>query len=137
MDTRTLGPFEVSVVGLDCNNFSGRVDSKATGAVVNAALDAGITLYDTADIYSEGKSEEYLGKALGSRRDEVVVASKFGMEMPDGSGGSPAWVRQAANPAVASVIAGATRVKQIAANAAAASWVLSSDEAAKARDLTA
>ncbi len=97
MDTRTLGPFEVSVVGLGCNNFGGRVDSKATGAVVNAALDAGITLYDTADIYSEGKSEEYLGKALGSRRDEVVVASKFGMEMPDGSGGSPAWVRQAAD----------------------------------------
>ena len=63
MGTRTLGPFEVSVVALGGNTFGSRVDSKATGAVVHAALDAGITLYDTADIYSEGKSEEYLGKA--------------------------------------------------------------------------
>jgi len=96
MEARSLGPFEVSVVGLGCNNFGGRLDSTATSAVVNAALDAGITLFDTADMYSEGKSEEYLGIALGSRRDEVIVASKFGMEMPDGSGGSADWVRTAA-----------------------------------------
>ena len=88
METRTLGPFQVSIVGLGCNNFGGRIDEAATHEVVSSALDAGITLFDTADVYGGGGlSEEYLGRALGSRRDEAIVATKFGMEMPDGSGG--------------------------------------------------
>jgi len=67
----------VSVVGLGCNNFGMRVDEAETAKVVAAALDAGITHYDTAEMYGGGKSEEFLGRALGSRRDEVVIASKF------------------------------------------------------------
>src|SRR5438270_232914 len=67
MQTRTIGSLEVSVVGLGCNNFGRRIDAAATDAVVHAALDAGITLFDTADIYGDGKSEEFLGRALGAR----------------------------------------------------------------------
>jgi aryl-alcohol dehydrogenase-like predicted oxidoreductase len=96
MEQRHLGPFEVSVVGLGCNNFGRRLDRTATAVVVGAALDAGITLFDTADVYADGLSEEYLGAALGSRRDEVVVATKFGMDMPDGSGASARWIARAA-----------------------------------------
>jgi len=76
----------VSVVGLGCNNFGGRLDADRTAQVVHAALDAGITLFDTADIYGNGLSEEYLGKALGSRRDEIVLATKFGMDMQGANG---------------------------------------------------
>jgi aryl-alcohol dehydrogenase-like predicted oxidoreductase len=69
----------VSVVGLGCNNFGGRVDLAGTRAVVEAALDAGITLFDTADIYGNGGgSEEFLGQVLEGRRDRVVLATKFG-----------------------------------------------------------
>jgi aryl-alcohol dehydrogenase-like predicted oxidoreductase len=72
------GP-QVSVVGLGCNNFGSRVDEAGTRAVVDAALEVGITLFDTADIYgSGGRSEEYLGAALEGRRDRVVLATKFG-----------------------------------------------------------
>ena len=79
MRTRKLGPLEVSVVGLGCNNFGGRVDEDGTRAVVDAALDAGVTFFDTADIYgNRGGSETLLGKALEGRRDEVVLATKFG-----------------------------------------------------------
>ena len=67
------------MVGLGCNNFGGRIDLVATQAVVDAALDAGINFFDTADIYGGTKSEELLGQALGSRRDDVIVATKFGM----------------------------------------------------------
>jgi aryl-alcohol dehydrogenase-like predicted oxidoreductase len=69
------GP-EVSLVGLGCNNFGMRIDAAASIAVVHAALDAGITHFDTAEMYGGGKSEEFLGQALGSRRDEVVIATK-------------------------------------------------------------
>lgn len=79
METRKIGSLEVSLVGLGCNNFGGRMDDEATRAVVGAALDAGITLFDTADIYGGARSEELLGAALGARRAEVVVATKFGM----------------------------------------------------------
>src|SRR6056297_838420 len=80
VDTRPIGALQVSVVGLGCNNFGGRLDAAATQAVVNAAFDDGITLFDTADVYGGGGgSEELLGRALGSRRDRVVVATKFGM----------------------------------------------------------
>lgn len=91
----------VSVVGLGTNNFGARMDAAAVDAVVGAALDAGITLFDTADIYSTGESERLLGKALGARRDEAIVATKFGMDMagangPDwGARGSRRYVRRA------------------------------------------
>jgi aryl-alcohol dehydrogenase-like predicted oxidoreductase len=78
MDVRTLGSLEVSTVGLGCNNFGMRVDEARTVEVVRAALDVGITLFDTADIYGGGLSEEFLGRALGADRDRVVVATKFG-----------------------------------------------------------
>src|SRR5882762_11447792 len=69
----------VSVVGLGCNNFGGRLDVDGTRAVVDAAIDAGITLFDTSDTYGAGGgSERALGEILGSRRDQVVLATKFG-----------------------------------------------------------
>jgi len=72
----------VSVVGLGCNNFGGRLDLDGARAVVDAALDAGVTLLDTADVYGgQGGSETILGQLLEGRRDEVVVATKFGMSM--------------------------------------------------------
>src|SRR3982751_3034812 len=73
----------VSVVGVGCNNFGRKLDAAGTTAVVDAAFDAGITLFDTADIYGtpHGSSEELLGAALKGRRDEVVLATKFGMNM--------------------------------------------------------
>jgi aryl-alcohol dehydrogenase-like predicted oxidoreductase len=105
MEYRQLGDsgLTVSVVGLGCNNFGRRLDAGRTEVVVNAALDAGITLFDTADIYrgEHGFSEELLGKALGSRRDEVVIATKFGGDMggvngPDwGVRGSRRYIRKA------------------------------------------
>jgi aryl-alcohol dehydrogenase-like predicted oxidoreductase len=81
------GP-EVSVIGLGCNNFGRRVDLEGTRAVVDAALEAGITFFDTADIYGSphGRSEEFLGEVLHGRRDQVVLATKFGMNMDDGRG---------------------------------------------------
>jgi aryl-alcohol dehydrogenase-like predicted oxidoreductase len=78
MEMRKLGSLDVSLVGLGCNNFGMRIDEERSTAVVQAALDAGVTLFDTADIYGGTRSEEFLGRALGSRRDEVVVATKFG-----------------------------------------------------------
>ena len=97
METRTIGSLEVSLVGLGCNNFGGRIDADATQRVVDAAIDAGVTLFDTADIYGgAGRSEELLGQALGDRRSQVVVATKFGMPMGDGkAGAAPAYVRAA------------------------------------------
>ena len=91
MTYRPLGPsgLMVSVVGLGCNAFGSRIDATQTQSVVDAALDAGITLFDTADSYGRGASEELLGKALGSRRDDVVLATKFGMDMQGANG--PDW----------------------------------------------
>src|SRR5215212_106036 len=95
METRQIGSLEVSTVGLGCNNFGRRLDSDATSAVVDAALDAGITFFDTADVYSGTKSEEYLARALGQRRDEVVVATKFGSAVDEQrKGARPEYVRQ-------------------------------------------
>jgi aryl-alcohol dehydrogenase-like predicted oxidoreductase len=96
MDTRTIGSLTVSVVGLGCNNFGMRIGREETAAVVGAALDAGITLFDTADIYGGTKSEEYLGAALGAHREEIVLATKFGVPYEDHAGGAaPAYIRQA------------------------------------------
>jgi aryl-alcohol dehydrogenase-like predicted oxidoreductase len=90
MRTRTLGPLEVSVVGLGCNNFGGRIDEAATFAVIDAAIDSGITFFDTADIYGgQGGSEELIGRALEGRRERVVLATKWGKPMgtaPSGGG---------------------------------------------------
>ncbi len=93
----------VSVVGLGCNNFGGRLDAAGTRAVVDAAIDAGITLFDTADIYGGGGgSETLLGEALAGRRDKVVLATKFGHQMADmgygpaaGAKGGRAYIRRA------------------------------------------
>jgi aryl-alcohol dehydrogenase-like predicted oxidoreductase len=84
LPTRRLGDseLEVSAVGLGCNNFGGRLDLDRTGAVLEAALAAGITLFDTADIYGgSGGSERLMGEVLEGRRGEFVLATKFGMEM--------------------------------------------------------
>jgi aryl-alcohol dehydrogenase-like predicted oxidoreductase len=83
--TSELGPFVVSRVGLGCNNFGGRLDEDQTRRVVAAALDEGINFFDTADIYGGGASETFLGRALGGRRAEVIVASKFGLGAPPGA----------------------------------------------------
>ncbi|MFG2616658.1 aldo/keto reductase [Streptomyces sp. NPDC048507] len=94
---------QVSAVGLGCNNFGGRLDAAGTRAVVDAALDAGITLLDTADIYGgSGGSESHLGQALKGRRDQVVLATKFGYDGVDmgygpaaGSRGGRGYIRRA------------------------------------------
>ncbi len=96
METRKIGSLDVTVVGIGCNNFGRRIDAEATAAVVNAALEAGINFFDTADVYGDGLSEEFLAKALGQRRSEAVIATKFGNEMPgQGKGAHPDYVKQA------------------------------------------
>ncbi len=79
----------VSTVGLGTNAFGARIDADETQAVVDAAIEAGITLFDTSDTYGLGASEELLGQALGRRRDDVVLATKFGMDMAGANG--PDW----------------------------------------------
>jgi aryl-alcohol dehydrogenase-like predicted oxidoreductase len=96
MEKRKIGSLEVTVVGLGCNNFGWRIDAQATTEVVDAALEAGINFFDTADIYAGGKSEEFLGRALGARRGQVVLATKFGMKLDEQrNGAKPAYVHQA------------------------------------------
>ena len=89
----------VSVVGVGCNAFGSRIDAEQVQRVVDAALEQGITLFDTADSYADGVSEELLGRALGSRREQVVVATKFGMGEHHGehwgAHGSRRYVRRA------------------------------------------
>jgi aryl-alcohol dehydrogenase-like predicted oxidoreductase len=103
--SRRLGPsdVEVSVVGLGCNNFGRRVDEAGTRAVVDAAIDAGVVFFDTADIYSRGLSESYVGSALRGRRDAVVLATKFGKPMGDGAvrRGSRDYIRSALDASLA------------------------------------
>src|SRR5579862_2760520 len=98
MRMRTLGAGgpEVSVVGLGTNTFRRRCDYHQTLTVIDAALDAGVTLFDTADIYGQGMSEEYIGRALEGRRDQVVLATKFGSEMderPEERRGNPDYIK--------------------------------------------
>jgi aryl-alcohol dehydrogenase-like predicted oxidoreductase len=98
MEMRKLGSLEVSLVGLGCNNFGMRIDEERSAAVVHAALDAGINVFDTADVYGGTRSEQYLGRALGSRRDEVIVATKFVAPIdddPSHAGASARWVAEA------------------------------------------
>jgi aryl-alcohol dehydrogenase-like predicted oxidoreductase len=98
MQERNLGKsgLRVSLVGLGCNNFGGRIDLEATRKVVHKALDCGITLFDTADTYGErGGSENLLGQILGERRKDIVLATKFGMPMDDAGrlkGGSRRYI---------------------------------------------
>ncbi|MFL5529637.1 MAG: aldo/keto reductase, partial [Gemmatimonadaceae bacterium] len=81
---------------LGCNNFGGRIDEQRTREVIDAAIDAGITLFDTADMYAEGRSEELIGRFVGERRDQVIIATKFGFDMPgQGRGARPEYVRRA------------------------------------------
>jgi aryl-alcohol dehydrogenase-like predicted oxidoreductase len=100
MKMRRLGTsgLKVSEVGLGCNNFGMRIDQKATQDVVDVAIEAGISFFDTADIYGGTKSEEFLGKALGKRRPDIVLATKFGMRIGDDErrkGGSRRWIMRA------------------------------------------
>ena len=117
LPTRRLGDsqLEVSVVGLGCNNFGRRLDLERTRAVLEAALDAGITFFDTADVYGGGgASEELMGEVVEALRG---FAEERGLELIDVAIGG-----LAAQPAVASVIAGATKPEQVRANVGAARW---------------
>ena len=80
METRQLGPsgIGVSLAGLGCNNFGMKIDLDASRAVIEQALDVGITFFDTAEFYGAGTSEKFLGQVLGAQRKDVVLATKFG-----------------------------------------------------------
>ena len=96
LPTRRIGSLEVPVVGLGCNNFGSRLDEGRTRRVVDAALEDGVTFFDTADIYGRTQSETFLGRILEGRRDRVVIATKFGMEVDrTRRGAAPAYVRRA------------------------------------------
>ncbi|MGB9279181.1 MAG: aldo/keto reductase [Pseudonocardiaceae bacterium] len=100
MRYRQLGEsgLTVSVIGLGGNNFGGRLGLEETRSVVDAAIDCGVTLVDTADVYGDrGGSEELLGQVLAGRREHVVLATKFGMDMGDGTAarGSRKYIRRA------------------------------------------
>jgi aryl-alcohol dehydrogenase-like predicted oxidoreductase len=105
LPTRPLGDsgFEVSIVGLGCNNFGRRLDLGGTRAVIDEAIAQGITFLDTADIYGGGQSEQFIGEVLQGRRDEVILATKFGMDMGDGKGprGSRAYILDAIDASLA------------------------------------
>lgn len=99
LPTRRLGDLDVTVAGLGCNNFGRRIGLEQTRAVIDAALETGVNLLDTADSYGDGRSEELIGEVLSDgRRERVVLATKFGMdrgaELP-GAPGSAAYVRAA------------------------------------------
>lgn len=97
MEKRSLGSLSVSIVGLGCNNFGIRLDQAATTRVVDAALEAGINFFDTADVYGGTRSEEFLGRALGTRRASVLVATKFGIpiDAQRPGGARPEYIRRA------------------------------------------
>jgi aryl-alcohol dehydrogenase-like predicted oxidoreductase len=100
MELRNLGRsgLRVSAIGLGCNNFGARIDQAATERVIDAAIDLGITLFDTADVYGErGGSETAMGRCLGERRHRIVLASKFGMPMDDAEakGGARRYIMSA------------------------------------------
>ena len=92
MDKRRIGSLEVTVVGLGTNNFGSRLNTERTADVVAATLDSGINFFDTADVYGNTLSEVYLGAALGDRRDEAIIATKFGgwrLNPDEAAGASP------------------------------------------------
>ncbi|GAB5521390.1 MAG: aldo/keto reductase [Rhodothermales bacterium] len=92
MTTRSIGSLTVSTVGVGCNNFGWHIDESASHAVIHAALDAGITHFDTAELYGEGESERILGRGLGRRHQDIVLATKFGL----GTNARPETVRRSA-----------------------------------------
>lgn len=91
MELRSIGSLQVSIVGVGCNNFGGQIDGKASARVVASALNEGINFFDTAELYGAGLSEEILGEALKTHRDQAVIATKFGFE----GDSSPAYIRRA------------------------------------------
>ncbi len=96
MNTRTIGSLRVSEVGVGCNNFGSRLSQEQASAVVDAAIESGVNFFDTADTYGATKSEVFLGQALKGRREQVVVATKFGMPLDDTHfGAKPDYVRSA------------------------------------------
>jgi aryl-alcohol dehydrogenase-like predicted oxidoreductase len=98
VEKRTIGSLEVSVIGVGCNNFGGRIDATRTEEVINAALDQGINFFDTADMYADGRSEELIGRLLVDRghRSQVLIATKFGQDMPgQGRGARPEYIKRA------------------------------------------
>jgi aryl-alcohol dehydrogenase-like predicted oxidoreductase len=98
VEQRKIGSLEVSVVGVGCNNFGMRIAEARTEEVINAALEQGINLFDTADMYANGRSEELIGRFLVDRghRSRVIIATKFGNDMPgQGRGARPEYVKQA------------------------------------------
>ncbi len=96
METRKIGSLDATVVGLGCNNFGGRIDEARTAEVVNAAIEEGINFFDTADIYGGTKSEEFLGRILGSNRSKILIATKFGMKLDDDrQGAKPDYIKRA------------------------------------------
>ena len=101
MDYRRLGDsgLKVSEIGLGCNNFGMRIDQAATDAVIDAAIEHGVTFFDTADVYGgRGKSEEMMGHSLKGKRHQVMLATKFAMPMgdaPDKRGGSRRYIMEA------------------------------------------
>jgi aryl-alcohol dehydrogenase-like predicted oxidoreductase len=100
IETRPLGHsgIQVPVVGLGCNQFGGRLDLAGTRDVIDGAISQGITFLDTADRYGNTKSEEFIGEVLKGRRDEVVLATKFGLDVGDGwdgPRGTPEYIRHA------------------------------------------
>ncbi|MFP3915819.1 MAG: aldo/keto reductase [Actinomycetota bacterium] len=97
MRTARIGVLEVSTLGLGCNNFGRGLDPDGTRAVVRAALDAGVTFFDTASNYGGGRSEDYLSRALGPHRSRVVIATKFGTPVPgrdDSGGAAPSYIER-------------------------------------------
>ena len=98
MEKRTIGSLKVSVIGVGCNNFGGRIDVTRTEEVINAALEQGINFFDTADMYADGRSEELIGRLLVDRghRSQVLIATKFGNDMPgQGRGARPEYIKRA------------------------------------------
>lgn len=96
MQKRKIGALDVSVVGIGCNNFGMRIDEAHTEEVIDAAIDAGVSFFDTADMYANGQSEELIGRILGKRRSQIVIATKFGNDMPgQGRGARPDYVKKA------------------------------------------
>jgi aryl-alcohol dehydrogenase-like predicted oxidoreductase len=102
MKKRSIASLDVSIVGVGCNNFGSRIDETGTRDVIDTAMEVGINFFDTADMYGNGRSEELLGKILGKRRSQVIIATKFGNEMPgQGSGARPEYIRTAVDASLA------------------------------------
>lgn len=98
MEKRRIGSLEVTLAGLGCNNFGKRISDEASLQVIEAALEAGVNFFDTADIYGQTRSEELLGRALAGRRKQVIIATKFGIKLDEQrlGGASPKYVQRAA-----------------------------------------